>query len=362
MKPSFTFIILTPGFAADENDSTCLPLQQSLIRTIMDIYPRLRVVILSFQYPYIQTKYQWYGATVFSFNGRNRGGFSRLFLRQKVWKCLQQLYQSETIIGLFSFWYGECAAIGKKFSAAYRVKHYCWLLGQDAKKGNKYPKRYPPEGKELIALSDFIELEFKKNFDITPEHVLPPAINPKYHPGGQRSKSIDILAAGSLIPLKQYALLIPLVAAIKKQFPAVNAVVVGDGPEKRKLLQLITQAGLEKNLRLVGELPHQEVGKRMQSAKIFIHPSSYEGFGVVCLEALFAGTPVISFVKPMKRNIENWHVVTTLEEMVGQAIILLKATASEARPQLVYSMEETTRNLMNLYAPHEKVESLDALF
>ncbi len=44
----------------------------------------------------------------------------------------------------------------------------------------------------------------------------------------------------------------------------------------------------------------QQVLKRMQRSKIFVHPSAYEGFGVVCLEALYAGAQVVSFVKPMK--------------------------------------------------------------
>jgi len=39
---------------------------------------------------------------------------------------------------LLSFWYGECALVGKKFADKYSIKHYCWMWGQDAKKENKY--------------------------------------------------------------------------------------------------------------------------------------------------------------------------------------------------------------------------------
>jgi glycosyltransferase involved in cell wall biosynthesis len=357
MKPEGTFIILTPGFAATENDSTCLPMQQSLIRTLNEIFPHLKIVVLSFQYPYRVDNYQWYGARVHSFNGRNKGGIARLLLRKKIGARLQQLHRSETIVGLFSFWYGECAAVGKKFGAAHNIKHFSWLLGQDARKGNKYPGRVPPNANELIALSDFIQFEFEKNFGIKPAYVIPPAINSKHQPLGTLRKEFDILAVGSLIPLKQYSLLIPVISQIKKHIPTVKAVVIGKGPEKKKLEDLAAKAGLEDNLQFIGELPHGEVGKMMQKATVFLHPSSYEGFGVVCLEALYAGMQVISFVQPMRRHIENWNRVENAEDMAKKTIDLLR-TPHSSSPQLVYSMENTARNLMKLYFPEKKKDSL----
>ena len=79
----------------------------------------------------------------------------------------------------------------------------------------------------------------------------------------------------------------------------VKAVLIGEGPERMKLQSLITALGLQSNISLTGELSHPEVLQWMQRTKIFLHPSSYEGFGVVCIEALHAGAHVISFVKPM---------------------------------------------------------------
>ena len=54
--------------------------------------------------------------------------------------------------------------------------------------------------------------------------------------------------------------------------------LIGNGPEKNKLKNLITQLGLQSNLILTGELPYHEVIERLQRAKVFLHPSSYEGF------------------------------------------------------------------------------------
>ena len=343
-----TFVILTPGFAANESDSTCLPMQQHLVRMINRLYPQLQIIILSFQYPYHEKSYQWFGNTIISFNGRNRGGLRRLLLRKKIMKALKMIYAEKKIIGILSFWYGECAVVGKKFGDKYGIKHKCWLLGQDARAENHYPKRMPLEAGELLALSDFIQDEFERNHYKRPAVVLPPAVKEETH--YSTDKDIDILAAGSLIPLKQYHIFIEAIANIKKALPTVNAVLIGDGPEKRKLQNLILKLDLNDNVFLAGELSHGELLQHMQRAKVFLHPSSYEGFGVVCLEALAGGAQVISFVQPMYRQIKNWHIVKTKEEMEQKAIDILQSADTVYENVIVYKMEDVARQLVELYS------------
>ena len=77
------FVILSPGFAASADDSTCLPMQQQFVKTISSQYPQLKIIVLSFQYPYHQKEYEWNGITVIPFEGRNKGGVQRLLLRKK---------------------------------------------------------------------------------------------------------------------------------------------------------------------------------------------------------------------------------------------------------------------------------------
>src|SRR5215212_2317735 len=149
-----TLIILTPGFAKDEADSTCIPTQQSFVRTINEKYPHLTIIILAFDYPYVKKSYQWFNNTVISFNGRNKGGLLKRLLRRKILSVLKKIRASNNITGLLSFWYGECALTGKKFGDRHGLKHICWIWGQDAKKGNRYVRRIPPKANELAVLSD----------------------------------------------------------------------------------------------------------------------------------------------------------------------------------------------------------------
>jgi len=221
MSSKETIIILSPGFPESESDSTCLPMQQQFVRTLKEMYPQFEIVVLTFQYPYHQKSYKWFGLTVIPFGGRNKGGLQKFILRNKVNSTLRKVYQEKKIAGLLSFWYNECAYVGKKFADKYGLKHCCWILGQDAKKANKYPRLLPPRPGELVALSDFIQNEFQRNHEIKPASVIPPGVDETLLSNMQEPKDIDILGVGSLIPLKQYDIFLEIVAEIKKQLPEI---------------------------------------------------------------------------------------------------------------------------------------------
>jgi glycosyltransferase involved in cell wall biosynthesis len=222
-------------------------------------------------------------------------------------------------------------------------------LGQDAKKANKYPKLLPPRPGELVALSDFIQNEFWKNHRIKPQFVIPPGIDETLFDGIPREKDIDILGVGSLIPLKQYEIFLEIVAELKKQIPGVKAFLVGKGPEKQRLQSLVNKFELEKNVRMTGELPYDEVLKLMQRAKILLHPSSYEGFSGVCMEALSAGSQVISFCKPMNSNIPRWHIVKNREEMIKETLGILRNPEERYQSLPCYPMKHCVNKIMDLF-------------
>ena len=342
-----TLIILTPGFAASKEDSTCLPMQQHFIRTLKEIYPWMKIIILSFQYPYHSNSYEWFDIKVIPFNGRNRGGLPGLLLREKIYAVLRNINRSNRVIGLLSFWYGECALVGKRFAEKNKIKHYCWILGQDARKENKHPHKIPTKAGELIALSDFLQDEFERNHHIRPGEVVTPGVAGKQQ-NSAGIPQIDLLAAGSLIPLKQFDIFIEVVAELKSKIPSLLAMLIGDGPERDRLQQLVHEKGLSETIKLTGELPHHDVLKQMERARVFIHPSAYEGFGMVCLEALAGGCEVISFVKPMKKKITNWHIAQYKQDMIQKAIELLSVPNKPGNAVIVSTIEETANSFRKL--------------
>jgi glycosyltransferase involved in cell wall biosynthesis len=328
---SGTILILTPGFPKDEADTTCLPLLQVLMRSLKREYPAQKIIVLSFQYPYQKSDYSWHGINIISMGGSNKGGFNRLLLWDKIRRRLKRLAVENNFTGVMSFWCGETALIAKKFAGRYNIPWFCWILGQDAKKENHYVKRINPPANSLVALSDFIADEFERNHGIRPAHYLFPGIENPEPNKLLGEKDIDIMGAGSLIPLKQYNLFIEVISEIKNTFAGVKAVIAGDGPERNKLEKMIKEIGLDDNITLTGEIPHQQVLALMERSRLFLHTSNYEGFGVVCIEALHAGCQVISFTQPMKKVIPDWQIVSDKQEMIDKAVSVLRSNHNPER-------------------------------
>jgi glycosyltransferase involved in cell wall biosynthesis len=343
------FVILTPGFASNEADTTCLPFLQNLVNAFNKNFSFIKIIVLAFQYPFEAKKYMWNGNEVISFGGENKGKLSRLLLWRKVWKQLLQIQKNNNVIGLFSIWLGECALLGKRFGAKHSIPHKCWIVGQDAKENNKYVKRINPGSQDLIAISDFIAGEFFKNYLILPKHVITNGIDKSLFKSETSERIIDVMGAGSLIPLKQYDLFIDIVAKIRNDIPNITSIIAGKGPEKKSLEERIRHLNATGNVSMKDEIPYPGVLHLMQQSKIFLHASSYEGFSMVCLEALYAGCHVISFCKPMNIEIHHWHGVTTKKEMEEKVYEILNLVNPCYKKIFPYTIEGTSSSIMKLF-------------
>lgn len=341
-----TIVVLSPGFPENENDSTCLPSQQSFVRCVTKQFPEVVVKVISFQYPFKSSEYDWNNVAVTALGGNNKGGINRLLLWRKAWKKLETLHKREKITGILSLWCGECCYLGKRFADKFKLPHYCWILGQDAKKENRYVSRIRPTANSLIAMSDFLQNEFERNHGIRPAHVITNGID---ETEGEREtdKDIDIIGVGSLIPLKQYDLFVDCVNELKASIPSIRSVLIGKGPLQDLLNKKIDSLGLAESIKLIGEVSHSEVIKQLSRSRIHLHPSSYEGFSGACLEALYAGCHVISFTKPMKEDIPHWHVVKDFAEMVKKTKEILKEE-NDFRSVIPYTMEKSAALIISL--------------
>jgi glycosyltransferase involved in cell wall biosynthesis len=349
-EPQKTLLIMTPGFPADENDSTCLPFPQLVIRKLKEANPALNIVVFAFQYPFSNLPYNWRGVQVFPFDGREKGKVSRLFVWLKVYRKAKAITKSHSTIGILGFWLGECALMAKLVARKRKLKWFVWLMGQDAKSGNRYFPLVRPAPESLIVLSDFLSSELHKNYGITPEHVIPPGIDPQQFSGRANHRHIDLIGVGSLISLKQYDIFIRVAAELVKKYPRLRAVICGKGPERDKLIELIWQNGLQANVDLLDEVAHDEVIMLMQQAKILLHPSSYEGFATVYTEALYAGAHVIGFHKPMNEPIAHLHLVGNEREMIGVAERILQDDSVDHSPVLTWPIEAVCDRVLSLFA------------
>ena len=117
-------------------------------------------------------------------------------------------------------------------------------------------------------------------------------------------ENADLLFAGRMIKDKNIDILIEAVSLLKNYYDNLKCFVVGDGPEKSNLITITDRLGLNNNIIFKGLLQHEEVISYMKSAKIFVFPSTREGFGTVVIEAMACGLPVITIQHPMNASCE----------------------------------------------------------
>jgi len=354
-------VVLTPGFPASESDTTCLPSQQLLVRALNRNFPGTRIVIFSLEYPLHRQPYTWYGNKVYPFNTWVKSKWYKMRVWVAVWKALRELQRSCHVLGIFSWWCGQTALIGKWFGKRSGIPHFIWILGQDARKGNRYVRWIRPRPEELVTISHFLAEEFYKNYNVWPAHTISNAIDTNLFDPCPAERDIDVLGVGSLIPLKRYDLFITAVEQLARSFPHLKAVICGKGPEMIKWQETIDRLGLHDHISLVGELPHKEVLRLMQRAKVLLHPSSYEGYSTVCLEALYAGAFVCSFCHPGIGWVRHWHVAENMEEMIGQVRQVLEDPVRTHDPVLLHSMDECAREVMSLYIKPANIRYYDAI-
>ena len=105
----------------------------------------------------------------------------------------------------------------------------------------------------------------------------------------------DIIFVGRLLSHKNADLLVRAIALIKKTMSNVVCNIVGDGPEKFSIQNLIKNLDLEDNVHMLsGTLDDLELYGLMKASKMLVLPSIREGFGLVVVEANAAGLPVIT--------------------------------------------------------------------
>jgi glycosyltransferase involved in cell wall biosynthesis len=107
-----------------------------------------------------------------------------------------------------------------------------------------------------------------------------------------------LLQLGRLVPRKGAAVTVAALA----ELPGTELVVVGgppadrldEDPEVRRLRGLAREAGVADRVRFTGAVPSEDVPTLLRSADVVVCPADYEPFGIVPLEAMACGVPVVA--------------------------------------------------------------------
>ena len=123
------------------------------------------------------------------------------------------------------------------------------------------------------------------------------AAAPQYTPAsrealGLRSDIIYVVAVGRLVRRKNLAHLIGALGRLGRD--DVHLLVVGDGPERANLATQAQSLGLSEKVQFRGYVPEETKFQLLAAADVFALPSMHEAFGLVYLEAMHCGLPVIA--------------------------------------------------------------------
>lgn len=109
----------------------------------------------------------------------------------------------------------------------------------------------------------------------------------------------DLVVVGRLLAHKNVDKAIHALALLHQRGERLTLAVIGQGPERRSLERLAQDLGLGDFVVFTGALAeHSEVLAAMRDAKALVFPSDREGFGLVALEAMALGTPVVTTDHP----------------------------------------------------------------
>src|ERR1035437_208241 len=102
-----------------------------------------------------------------------------------------------------------------------------------------------------------------------------------------------IVCAGRLHASKGQDVLIQALGKLIGAHPELSVEFLGVGPMRAGLEALATTSGVRPNCEFIGAVPHHEVLERMRAASFTVVPSRTEAFGLVNIESLSVGTPVV---------------------------------------------------------------------
>lgn len=131
-----------------------------------------------------------------------------------------------------------------------------------------------------------------------------------------QNKEYDLILIGRLSEVKRIDRFLYSIKQVKETLPNLNAVIVGDGPDKEKLEKLAIQLGITDDVNFVGW--QHNVHLWLQKSKCFVLTSDSEGLSQALIQAMMTGLPAITSdvgdLGDLLKNDENGYLISPLTE------------------------------------------------
>ena len=197
------------------------------------------------------------------------------------------------------------------------------------------------EADTITALSNYTKEMLVSVQKISPEKIslLPPALDPVFleqfnissDSTNKLPSSKILLTVARLDAKERYKGIDHVIEAMPKlleKVPNLTYVIVGDGTDRLRLESIAKKTGVYNNVKFIGAKNSNELLKYYVDSSIFVMPSLKEGFGIVFLEAMAAGKPVIGgnhggIPDLIKNDINGYLVEYGNVEMLTEKLVKL---------------------------------------
>ena len=234
----------------------------------------------------------------------NKSHWIKIALR--LFEKYVEQYGKPDIIHVHSMWYAGFAAqlIYEKYGIPYVITEHSSAFAR-----NLIPRdiidslrSVVEKAKACIAVSQKFSNYLEAQFPSSNWIYIPNIVNddfftsPKVVGNTGLSSKIRIISICHLNKNKNTALLIKAFALVLEQDVDFNLelVIGGEGVERKTLQSLVENLGLKNHVQFLGPLTRNQVKQEINQSSIFVVSSKYETFGVVVVEALALGKPVVS--------------------------------------------------------------------
>lgn len=174
---------------------------------------------------------------------------------------------------------------------------------------------------------------------------LPPHPEPDWAARARRQGPLRVLFVANLIPRKGLHTLLAALACLPRD--RWRLTVVGspevDRGYVRRLRRWIRARNLEGQVRFLGALPGAQVAAQMERADVLAVPSAYEGFGIVYLEAMGHGLPVIAGARGGAQDVVEEGVTGFLVPPEDSAALAERLAALLSEPERRVAMGRAGR-------------------
>ncbi|HET6244033.1 MAG: glycosyltransferase [Bacteroidetes bacterium] len=213
-------------------------------------------------------------------------------------KYIEKYGKPQLIHAHFGLWSGYAAMkIHEKYKIPYIITEHTSYFVE--KKYNGYELRAISKAYDkssaIITVSSALKKEVIKNTHNKEVRIIPNMIDTSFFkPDYSVIKEDMIFSLGNLIKTKGQDILIKAFALIAPAIPSYKLVIGGDGPEKENLIELATQLAIQEKIIFPGNLTRIEIRNYLHKSKCFALPSKFETFGIVYMEAIACGVPVVA--------------------------------------------------------------------